>query len=435
MENLLLVIFSGLLLSGLAWQVSHFISKEESSHDIYLLAGAAYYLLIPFVTYIYGGYSDGPGHALWQSQFKEAAGSMKWYMLFYITVCFPAYVASSIVLLPKPRWVEPERNNSSIGLVALLGIISCFNIYAISQVIGFLFRGYTIGYNPDLYGPLCGVSLAILLFYLYCCDLARMEDRKVVRWIRSALIAILLVDSAAMISLGVRTYVIIILASLAARRLYASQGVKNLGKRWKTINLIKLKRKTFAYLAIIPILITCFVLVGVSRMGIFPSIEDLIPYLTAESVLNSISLSGANTRCLGETVLYINFPSDVVAAFMNLIPSALLSDKATLLPQQSDCISSALGGVQITASLLANFGVLGSSIAVFIFGCWLNTAERSAGSSCLWLYSYVSGCCISMVFRDPLSISIKVIALYPIAFRLIAKMAHRLGSVTRIPAR
>jgi hypothetical protein len=77
MGNLLLIVFSGLLLGGLAWQVSHLISKKETSHDLYLLAGAAYYLLVPFATYIFEGYDEGPGHTLWQSQFIEVSGNMQ----------------------------------------------------------------------------------------------------------------------------------------------------------------------------------------------------------------------------------------------------------------------------------------------------------------------------------------------------------------------
>jgi hypothetical protein len=260
-----------------------------------------------------------------------------------------------------------------------------------------------------------------------------LETNETGAWIKNALLATLVVNSATMLSLGIRTYTIITIASLAARKLYREQSIENLRRRWKSINLFKVSKRSLAYTLVVPFSLFCLVYIGIQRMGIIPSVKDIMPYLAAESVLNSISVGGANLKCLGEVSFYIGIPSDIVSGIINLVPTVLLPDKSALIPTQSSCISSNLGGTQITASLLANFGVIGSSIAVFTFGCWLKFAEKSAGHSCLWLYSYVSGCCLSIVFRDPLSISVKVMALYPIAFALIAKLFINIGKRNRSP--
>ena len=101
----------------------------------------------------------------------------------------------------------------------------------------------------------------------------------------------------------------------------------------------------------------------------------------------------------------IAFPYNFISSFINFIPSSVLSDKSELISDLSLNYDAPLGATNILLSLIANFGVLGSMIALFCLGFFLSLIRLHWQTAFGLSYYYcVCGIIPFQLFRDDMGI-------------------------------
>ena len=148
-------------------------------------------------------------------------------------------------------------------------------------------------------------------------------------------------------------------------------------------------------------------LVGLLRLKASLNAGGALLNVFIEPLFTGFSL----THFLADQIFeWIKFPIFLLSAFINLIPSALLPDKADLIikPEAYGYVTFSPGGaLNSYYSFMINFGILGTMAFLFCFACFLQYLKQQDRRLLhRVIYTMVSGWIATTFFRDPFSISI-----------------------------
>lgn len=158
-----------------------------------------------------------------------------------------------------------------------------------------------------------------------------------------------------------------------------------------------------------------------------PALESLYTYFSAATYLTF------------NAVPIIAFPSPLLGGIGNLVPRALWPDKGEYLGSLLNGVKifAPVGALHLFASLLVNFGWLGSIVAAFFAGAAVERLSRSQRPACIAAFALIVGVLTTDLWRNPFSQSlIKSVlqgaVLIPLLLTFAALVATRLrGSARR----
>jgi hypothetical protein len=355
------------------------------THVHIFLMGWTYYLGIPVIT-AYLGLLDSVELAGVWLKFVDTSGTWKWALPLYTVLMPIAFVfgdrLSRLIKRPKPRFTRVRFANWVL-LPIYASLLLLFTVSAKEL----LFAGYVQGYDPSLMGPIATLQMMILFQYF-------LFKSSGIRTAARLNMALLIVCSIILLSMGGRLYVI---SSLAAIYFYYwNWSAKDDPERRRSL--------VFALVVLIVLAV-----IGMLRMGIFDAIT-LIFYLFTEPFFTSISAFSIMQN--GEWSL-LETPKEFFFAFVNIVPSALWPDKATFfseLTADSLAAESPFGALSIVASTVRNFGFVGGLIFISTVGFFMGKSLRNAASPIgMALYCYLISLLPFIFFRDPFSVQVKLV--------------------------
>ena len=353
----------------------YFLSGRGIGHRFVLVLGVLIYAVVPFFAFSTGLYDGGPGQAVWERSFEGLYmhGALALGVLLLLVM---AYMAGD--LLPRPhRFIAFDRPLALAPLTAALAGLSILCAYYIFQSRELLLSGYLLDYRPDLMGPLATASLATLLFLLNLCQWRQSQT------LLRAYAGLLLLNSAALLSMG--------------GRLYVAATVVGMALFWFDRPALRAPKARLVGLLLAMLAVLLLGLVGLLRVDLEIDLVTAGQLLLAEPLLTSISLGGlADCRLVD----WINVPTNYGSSIINFIPSALLPDKERWLVDLDpggNCLASPFGATHIGTALLVNFGVGGAMLMVAAFAYLMKWLRRDGG---WWLYYYLCSLLPFMLFRD-----------------------------------
>ena len=191
--------------------------------------------------------------------------------------------------------------------------------------------------------------------------------------------------SIVLLGLGTRMYVIIPIISIF-------------------IYLIENKKISLKRLFTISGFVILFILaVGIWRMGDKDISIDALLYIgIAEPSLTWIS--AISLYDLNEIPLLL-FPKQFLSSYINFLPSTLFPNKSELIASLPLKYDNPLGATSLYTSLIANFGLFGSFLAIFLFGFLLTFIRLRWRTNYGRAYYYcICGIIPFQLFRDSVEI-------------------------------
>jgi hypothetical protein len=345
-------------------------------HDQMLALGLFGYVVVPFCVYSIGAYESGPGYEIWATSFEKLFNHSSEALGIIALLASMYFLGNHLrINIGVQKLDRPIR----LGVLKILWFGLCVvwisYLYMAREL---LFSGYTIGYRPDLMGPLATVNLAALLIFL---NLKQWEHSRAMRWAYGGLI---IANCIALLSMGGRLYVAASLVAISIQYFNTTAG-RRPGTRLRGLLLLAGIVGGLAFL-------------GLWRLEGAVEIKMIGVMVLAEPLLTSITM-GALADC--QLIDLVSAPYNFISSVVNFIPSALLTNKASLMVEldpSGNCLESPFGATHLATALLVNFGLLGSAIAVMLFAM-LMAALRGRKSG-WWMYNYL--CCLLpfMLFRD-----------------------------------
>jgi len=295
-------------------------------------------------------------------------------------------------------------NHCLLNAVYLLFVI--FSLYYVYLLRGNIFRGYFGDYSLYLHtGTMSALFLTLFSLDKYLernFKLFKLRDNmNIFRKTYLIFLGILL------LSFGGRLYVMTVIVAVLV---YRSKYVKK----------ITVKQAGVLFAAGL----TAFVAMGLLRFNQMVYFDGMASIFLAESLFVSFSmLAFLNAQNLP----LLNFPIFLISYIPNLIPSVIF-DSQNIWRNFSDygyVHYSPGGALNVYVSLIVNFGIIGSIIAVYFFGRLLRYLEKHKGHK--WQavsYSLVTAFLLSSVFRDGFHVSLvknifQFSILLPIIFSII----------------
>lgn len=368
--------------------------KMRLTHVHIFLMGWVYYLAVPVIAAYFGLLNSVESAEVWL-KFVDTTGTWMWALPVYVALMPIAFIIgdrlSRQFKYAKPRIIRVRFANwvvlPSSALLLILFVIAARSL---------LFAGYVAGYDSSLMGPIATLQMMLLFQYLlFKSSITRFATRRnLVLWATRVNLALLIICSLILLSMGGRLYVI---SSLAAIYFYYwNWGAKRDSQR----------RRSLVYASITLVVLS---MIGMLRMGIFAPTAIAL-YLFVEPFLTSISAFSLMQN--GEWVL-LQAPTDFFYAFLNIVPSWLWVDKADFfytLAADSLKVESPFGALSIVASTVRNFGFLGGLIFISIVGFVMGRRRANAASPIgLALFCYLISLLPFIFFRDPFSVQIKLV--------------------------
>lgn len=362
------------------------MQRYTLTHRHLFLIGWAYYLALPLLLGHSGVFDSVSSLSLLGGYFDPQSASWRTLVLFCALAPL-AYLLGSAWTALRARPLAPtqpvERRTGAWPLLPLYGaFLALFTFQARSL----LFTGYVESVEVSLLGPLATLQMLLLFQYLY--------ERTAERSTASAFGWLLLLNSVVLLSMGGRLYVLSALVALHFR--WWNWGARSAAQQLRSLIL----------LLGAPALL---VVVGMWRVGAMD--YSLIGfYLVSESTFTSIS---GFTLFTGGHWSLLDMPSEFIAAFVNIVPSALWPGKAdwlTALTSASQNYESPFGAVSIVASSVGNFGFMGALLFFFCVGAYMSTVGRTQSRPArIAHYSYLVGMLPFMFFRDPFQVQVKLV--------------------------
>jgi hypothetical protein len=309
----------------------------------FFLFGLIYYLVTPYFSLIF--FSDLP--------LIEAAApyiSLGYFNFFYwldvLIVFLFFYIGYGVAnLIIKPACIFVDKNSHYVlvpGLIFLLLLILYFLVLLKIKLSGqSMFSGYE-SYNVEVLGPLATLVFTSALFYNFY----------VRKKIKVLFLFLFLITSVALLGFGSRMFfllglIAIVLGSLS-RNPYLFRSVK-------------------FYIFVV---FSFFLVIGVGvwrsgysleNGGVLVSIFLVEPLFTATS--GSLYLENLGQRFV------VNFPSDILAAVINFIPSFIFPEKMSVINQMifDENKQSPFGANALFSNLYSNFGVF-YPVYIFLIG-------------------------------------------------------------------
>ncbi len=422
-----LIAFNVLLCLVLAWRFCISRAGLEINHVLMFSLGYLVYWILPLGVGVAGLLRTEPVMQPWYRLFDTIPQANLVLYLLIAPACYLSFWAGSIwvrsKVAPPPRDNPRSRRlffysgtlNLPLGAGLILGAI-----YAV-RLRGELFTGYTSGTvltqeTPD---RSTFVAVSVFLLSLALTHAAKRDElRGFVGQFRSLILtryfAAYFLIALLVLSLGGRLYFISGLIMLLAYRSVYFQRIPGRAALW-----LGLGAMVFAATA------------GLLRQNGDRSAGAGLLNLLIEPMYTSFSLIYFLSHSSFE---WVRFPIFLLSSFINLIPSALLPNKAELIldPSAFGIVMYTPGGaLNSFFSFMINFGVLGTMAALFVFGfglSWVRLRDRML----LYRVTYVmlTGWLGFTFFRDPFSISlIKTMLQFSILTPLVLVIGAQLISV------
>lgn len=347
-----------------------------------LAFGTILYIILPFIAFKYNWLLEMPGVESWRELFQAAHNHSSQIMILYFGLAMSYMLGRRTASITTAKLGSTMNRPISRPMLTVVAIIlwAIWSVVAISNRDSF-FQGYAIDYDTGLLGNLATVNLAALSIVLNC-----RQYKQSGTGYRS-LCMLLYLNSLGLLSLGGRMYVII---PLVAVLLQSLSTVRSTAERVRLFTRVT-------------IVIVFLLAVGVLRIGADFSLDFLAYIGIAEGLFTSMSLGSFIEY---NSIPLLSIPLNFFGSILNFIPSALISDKATLIPSIQESgryFESPLGATHLLVGMLGNFGWLGGLLFALIFG-WTIGAVRRTWHSGWWLYFYLCSLLPFMFFRDGFSI-------------------------------
>lgn len=351
--------------------------------DLEMLAlGATIYIALPFVAFEQEWLLEMPGIEGWRDLFQAASNTRV--QLAALT----AGLAAAYLLGRRGAQATLAKLGTSMNrplskpVPAAIAIVlwSIWFASALANRDSF-FQGYSIDYDTGLLGNLATVNLIALATVLAC----RQHSQAGTAYRMLGLL--LLINSIALLSLGGRLYVLIPAIALMLQSLASARS---------TLTRVR-------GFVVFVIVIALLLVVGAVRIEADLSNRFLAYIGLAEGLFTSMSL-GSFIQHNG--IPPLSTPANFFGSIVNFIPSALLADKANLVPtiqESGRFFESPLGATHLLVAILGNFGWLGGLGFAGALG-WLFGSVRKVAPHGWWLYFYLCSLLPFMFFRDGFSI-------------------------------
>lgn len=372
--------------------VRYFLGKT-SVHIDFFLFGVFYYFFVPGIVSVLALFADSPGVDEWfvfsQVFFKE----YQFDFILLVALWVTSFLAGCLcVALTKNmysmRYVE-AKNQSPQAFLSYLIVLFLFLVLFFYLYIGrgVLFGGYS-NYDATILGGIATISLLSYGTFL-------SVSRGASYFLSFLLISLLVILSVVLLLSGSRMYVLVPITGFVA------------------MGLLRFRQlKARAYIFLLVFLFAGFFLVfGVLRSATL-TLSDSLYVLIAEPVFTSYSLVSFWRY---NDLQFFEFPRSFFSSFLNLVPSLIWPGKDSYiydLAAQGYYTYAPLGAESICASLLANFGVIGSALFVAAIGAFLHFLYIFRGRQFV-MAAYLGAVSLIpfMFFRDPFSVFFKSMTL------------------------
>ncbi len=349
-------------------------------HKILFLFGYLFYLFTPWVVGNLGSFAGYPGMDLFHGFYKLIPPNqlflyllitLSWLVAFYL-----GHFTFKIIKPFKKKLILFPSNYLSehIKYIALFLII-------VLAYFAFMGRN-SIVTRYDLYdaGPRGKISTLLIIFNFFLLyQLLSKQKLSATLAIGTACTAILL------LIMGGRIYV---MQTFIVILVYKTSFAQN---RWKLYQIIL-------------VLFACFVVgsfVGVARMNAGFDFSKAQYSLLAEPVFTWFSTS---TFLINNQIPLINFPSNFLTSFLNLIPNSVINVKKFIVSTRNMGFYyvNPLGADSVWSTIIINFGALGSFVFIYLTGFILNFLRHLTEDNHFAAVYYISICGMLpfQIFRD-----------------------------------
>ena len=401
MTLLLLLVALNILVP--VWVVCRFCITRagvEVNHLLMFTSGYLFYWILPIAVGVNHWFDQEPDTQIWYQLFDTVhSDTLGWYLIITLA-CYAAFAAGTLL---TTRWfVQGGAGYRPTFFSLRLLEIPLFIALLASAIYTFILRAeFFHGYagrdetssGVETRGPFVAWSVFLLaLAFIYSAK--RDEDsgftapfRDV---IRNRYFFCYLVVSLLVLSLGGRLYFV---SGLVILLVYGSVYFQRIPLRLA--------------LAALAGLIIVSGLVGLVRVNSDFSATGALLNVFSESIFTSFSL----IHFLGDgTFEWVKFPVFLLSSLVNLLPTALLPDKANLIvaPEDYGYVAFApVGALNSYFSFMINFGILGTMAFLFLFSCFLNYLKvRDRRLLFRVMYGMLTGWIGFTFFRDAFFISI-----------------------------
>ena len=383
---------------------------EKSLYHVWLfLFGLLYYLIVPALVIASRIWEDYPGMELLYSYYKDEY--LLGYLILVLFVTFPFFVGTYLPIFfykEKSQSIQQIIINSR-GLFVISLPILLYGQYVIIANRDYMFQGYLAGTDIPFIGTLATINMIFLFIFLY--NRLGAYSSKI-----NVLLTFVLIEFC-VVALGLGT------------RMYAMVTIFSIFIFLLDQQIVSIKKVLLAFSVIVVFILA----IGIWRMGDTNISFDQLVYIgVAEPTftwITAISMYDLNELPL------IAFPSNFISSFVNFIPSSVLPDKSELISELSLNYDAPLGATSVLLSLISNFGILGSMLALFCLG-FLLTQIRLRWQTAFGQTYYFCICGIIpfQLFRDDLGVVNKQIFSNFLLVPMLVIFIHRIMSLlaTRI---
>lgn len=352
----------------------------KSLYHVWLfLFGIIYYLIVPALVIASKIWKDYPGMDILYSYYKDEY--LLGYFILVTIIVIPFYIGAYLPLYYYNGESRPPHQViiSSRGLLIVTLPLLLYSQYVIWTNRNYMFQGYLSDIDAPFIGTIATINMIFLFVFLYN---KNGEYSSSINRILSLLLLELCIIS---LGLGTRMYVMVTLFSIF---------VFLLDRQFVTL------KKMMIWFSVI---IVFLLAVGIWRMGDTDFTIDQLAYIgVAEPTFTWISV--ISMYDLNDLPL-LAFPGNFISSFVNFVPSSVFPNKSEFISDLSLNYDAPLGATNVLLSLISNFGILGSMIAIFILG-FLLTQIRLHWRTVFGLTYYYCICGIIpfQLFRDDLGI-------------------------------
>lgn len=349
--------------------------KSTLYHVRFFLFGFIYYLIIPLWVVSSKILYDAPGMEFLYTYYKAYYVSD---YLIIVTCLLFFFLLGAYLPFSRKKNRHKLTPQTYYGVKKLFGV--AFPIFLISQYVVYqnrshLFQGYTLEFESQFVGTICTANMLVLFLYLY--NKIGQNNKKYNRYLKYLLIVLII----EIFSLGTRMYAMI---SFVALLTYFHQK--------KLLNTKKMLIVGLCFFFLI-------LVIGIWRSGDnVIDIDSLVYVAFGEPLftwISAISMFDMNKLPL------FAFPYEFISSIINFIPTVLFPNKGDFIVPGFLKYDAPLGARSVVYTLISNFGVLGSFMAIFLLGYYLTYVRLNWKSTFGQTYYFcVCGIIPFQFFRD-----------------------------------
>ena len=369
------------------------VRARQLTHVVLFSAGYLYYWVLPVLVGQIRLFDVGGGDGLgrWAALFQGVpdarlavyTASILVYYLFFL-------LGDSLAKKTAPPTRQIVQRPSLTFIFLLYGFVfavASFYIYHLRSLVGANYND--IGEGILSMGTLVAISLVLLALALL--KTAENEKGTFLATISNKWIIGYFVIAFLQLTMGGRLYFVSFLLLLAA---YRSVFFKKYSARQLLIFFLGADVLSGA--------------AGLLRLRSGFNAGAVVLNLAAEPVFTSFSLVSFLSY---NHIPWLEFPRFLAGDFLNLVPSAILSNKMDLFPdpiQAGFFFVSPLGAMSSWVSFIINFGLAGTAIVMAFMGFGLRRLLMKAANSPISKTQYLicSAFLTFSFFRDPFSVSL-----------------------------